>query len=93
MKKQEKTNHKEEITRLNKITGQVNGVKKMIEEGRSSPDIIIQLQSIRAAVKVVESHILQKYVQYCVEQVFEENSNREQKIQELKKLFDRRPDL
>ena len=38
------------ISRLNRINGQVNGVKKMIESSRDCGEIIIQMAAIRAAV-------------------------------------------
>ena len=50
--------HIENIPRLNRIAGQIEGIKKMIEDGRYCPEIISQLRAVRAAVKAVESNIL-----------------------------------
>ena len=53
----EKTTHREGkeykdlISRLNKIEGQVRGVKKMVEEDRYCIDIINQVSAISAAIK------------------------------------------
>ena len=58
--------HMENMPRLNRISGQIEGIKKMIEEGRYCTDIISQLRAVRAAVKAVESNILQKHLQNCV---------------------------
>ena len=41
-----------ELPRLNKIAGQINGIKKMIEERRYCPDIIMQLQAISSGSHV-----------------------------------------
>ena len=87
--KKHNPSHLENISRLNRISGQIDGVKKMIEEGRYCPDIIIQLRAIRSAVRAVESKILQKHLQHCVAQSFNSEKEREQKIEELKKLFER----
>ena len=37
--------HLENIPRLNRIAGQIEGIKKMIEEGRYCPEIISQLRA------------------------------------------------
>ncbi len=82
-------NHLENIPRLNRIVGQIEGIKKMIEEGRYCPDIIYQLRAIRSAVKAVESNILQKHLQTCVAQSFASIEDKDKKIEELKNLFNR----
>ncbi len=87
--KKHNPSHLENIPRLNRIAGQIDGVRKMIEEGRYCPDIIIQLRAIRSAVRAVESKILQKHLQHCVAQSFGSAQERDQKIDELKKLFER----
>ena len=43
--------HLENIPRLNRIAGQIEGIKKMIEDGRYCPDILSQLRAVRSAVK------------------------------------------
>ena len=80
--------HIENMPRLNRISGQIEGVKKMVEEGRYCPDILIQLKAIRSAIRAVESNILTKHLQHCVASSFSDDE-REEKIAELKKLFDR----
>lgn len=80
--------HMENMPRLNRISGQLEGVKKMVEEGRYCPDILIQLKAIRSAIRAVESNILSKHLQHCVARSFSE-AERDEKIKELKTLFDR----
>ena len=82
-------NHLEIIPRLNRIAGQIEGIKKMIEDGRYCPEIISQLRAVRSAVKAVESNILHKHLQHCVAQSFANPQERDKKIEELKTLFDR----
>lgn len=81
--------HSENISRLNRIGGQVEGIKRMIEEKRYCTDILMQLRAVRSALKSVESNILQKHLQHCVAQSFNSDENKEQKIKELKMLFDK----
>lgn len=80
--------HMENMPRLNRISGQIEGVKKMIEDERYCPDIITQLRAVRSAVKAVESNILKKHLQHCVAQSFTD-ADKDKKIEELKMLFDR----
>ena len=39
------------VSRINKIVGQMNGVKKMIEEDRYCDDVLIQLSAIDKSIK------------------------------------------
>lgn len=81
--------HAENLPRLNRISGQLEGIKKMIEDGRYCPDIIIQLKAVRSAIRAIESNILAKHLQHCVVQSFDSEEDRNKKIEELKTLFDR----
>lgn len=80
--------HMENMPRLNRINGQIEGIKKMVEDGRYCPDIITQLRAVRSALKAVESNILKKHLQHCVAQSFTDE-DKDKKIEELKMLFDR----
>lgn len=81
--------HLKELPRINRALGQLVGVKKMIEENRYCPDILIQLKAIRSAIRAIESNILKTHLQSCVAQSFGSEKERNQKIEELKTLFDR----
>lgn len=78
-----------ELPRLNRIAGQVEGIKKMITDRRYCPDILIQLRAIRAAVHAVESRILESHLEACVTEAFHagDEAVRAQKISELKDLY------
>lgn len=81
--------HSKEISNLNRIAGQIDGVKKMIEERRYCPDIMIQLRAVSAAAQSVEGNILRSHLQGCVAKAFESKNckERDQKIEELVSLF------
>lgn len=81
--------HSKEINRLNRISGQVEGVKKMIEDRRYCPDIMIQLKAISSAVKSVEGVILKSHLESCVKDAFlaENQEHKDKKIEELLSLF------
>ena len=52
--------------RLNRIEGQVRGVKKMIEEDRYCDDVLIQLSAIDKSIKSLANHILENHMYSCV---------------------------
>ena len=59
-------NHQSKLPKLNRIGGQIEGVKKMIEDNRYCPDIITQLRAARAAIKSLEADILETHLQNSV---------------------------
>ena len=50
------------VNRLNRIEGQINGVRKMILEDRSAPDILIQSSAATSALKSFSKEILSEYL-------------------------------
>lgn len=82
-------NHTENLPRLNRIIGQIEGIKKMIEGERYCTDILMQLRAVRSALKSVESNVLHKHIQHCIAQSFSSETDKDKKIEELKMLFDK----
>jgi DNA-binding FrmR family transcriptional regulator len=83
--------HEKELSKLNRISGQIDGVKKMIAEHRYCPDIIIQLRAIRAAIKAVEANVLENHLKSCVAESLASGNAKDaqKKIDELKDIFKR----
>ena len=81
--------HDVEIKRLNRISGQVEGVKKMIEEHRYCPEILSQLRAIRSAVKGIETEILRRHLSSCVTSAIQngDEASRKRSIDEVARLF------
>ena len=48
------------IKRLNIISGQIDGIKKMIEEDRYCKDILIQIAAIKNAINSLGNQVLTK---------------------------------
>ena len=46
--------YKDLINRLNRIEGQIRGIKKMVERSAYCPDILIQVAAANAALKVAD---------------------------------------
>ena len=58
--------HEGQLQRLNKIQGQINGVRKMIEENRYCIDIVAQIKAVTAALRQVQLGVLETHVHHCV---------------------------
>ena len=69
-KHKHKPRSKEEIkaltTRLNRIEGQVCGIRRMIEENRYCPDILIQVSSVQSALNSFNKELLSAHIKSCV---------------------------
>lgn len=83
-----------ELPRLNRVAGQINGIKKMIEEGRYCPDILTQLRAARAALRTIEGNILEEHLGSCVADAMRhgDQADKELKIMEIVTLFKRYDD-
>lgn len=83
--------HKKELPNLSRVSGQIEGVKKMIDEGRYCPEILIQLRAIRSALKGIELRILDTHLSSCVDQVFllQNHAEQKKKINEIRELIKR----
>lgn len=83
--------HKSEIPKLSRIGGQVEGIKRMIDEGRYCPEILTQLRAVRAALKSVELNVLEHHMQSCVADAMKSGSKKksDEKIAELKDIMKR----
>lgn len=82
-----KSKHREEkeikdlITRLNRIEGQVRGVKNMVEEERYCVDILTQVSAIQAALNAFNKNLLENHIKSCV--VEEIKSGNDEVVAEL----------
>jgi len=68
-------------TRLNRIEGQVRGVKNMLEEERYCVDILTQVSAIQAALNSFNKELLSSHIKTCV--VNDIKSGNEQVVEEL----------
>ncbi len=59
------------LKRMNKIEGQIGGIKKMITEERSFPDILIQLNATKSAIQKVSQLLLEAHADHTIMHVSE----------------------
>ena len=73
--------------RLNRISGQINGIRKMIESDTYCNDVLIQLKAVESSVQSLSNHMLENHLYNCVSRDLENGDF--ETIDELISLFKR----
>ena len=60
--------YKSLINRLNRIEGQVRGIRGMVERGAYCTDILVQSAAVTAAVNAFNRELLANHIRTCVAQ-------------------------
>ncbi len=81
MRDKEGKEYKDLLLRLNKIEGQVRGVKKMVEEDRYCLDILTQVSAISSALNAFNKKLLSEHIKSCV--VHDIQNGHEEVVDEL----------
>jgi CsoR family transcriptional regulator, copper-sensing transcriptional repressor len=76
------------VNRLSRIEGHIRGVKMMVQENRSCPDVLVQIAAVRGALDRVSRIILDEHLTECIARAAKEG-NIEAEIEELKTALDR----
>ena len=58
--------YKDLIHRLNRIEGQVRGIKRMVDENCYCTDILVQVSAINAALNSFNKVLLANHIRTCV---------------------------
>ena len=58
--------YKKLIHRLNRIEGQIRGIKGMVENNAYCPDILIQSAAVTAAINAFNKELLANHIRTCV---------------------------
>ena len=82
-------NHKDQITSLKRIEGQVRGVQSMINECKYCIDILNQIKAVKNAVITVEGSILKSHLKACLKESLNEKESFDGKVEEIMKLLKR----
>ena len=67
-KKKERTQeeYKSLINRLNRIEGQIRGIKGMVENDAYCTDILIQVSAVNSALNSFNKKLLENHIKTCV---------------------------
>ena len=58
--------YKRLMNRLNRISGQVNGIKNMLENNAYCTDILVQVAAVNAALNSFNKELLAEHIRTCV---------------------------
>ena len=72
------------LGRVKRAQGQVAGVARMMEEGRSCEEIVHQMAAVSKAVNAAAMTLIAASLQECVQ---EDSKNNAENLERLKKLF------
>ena len=73
------------VNRLNRIEGQICGIKKMLEANRYCPDILMQVSSVQSALNSFNKELLSSHIKSCVVDDIKEGN--EEAVDELCELL------
>ena len=80
--------HRGQLGRLNRVSGQIDGIKRMIDEGRYCVDIMTQVRAARSALKSIELGVLEAHMESCLDEAGGRGaSGRKTKIREVLDLL------
>ncbi len=78
------------VTRLNRIEGQVRGIRRMVQEPRLCVEILQQLAAAEAGLNRVSLAVFRFHVGTCVpEGIAKGDPEKSQRLSELVDIFDR----
>ena len=81
--------HSDEMKRLNRVIGQVEGVRKMLDDGRGLGDVLAQCKAVHSALRSIETRILKSHLESVLDEMvkLEKKKSREQQIAQIEELF------
>lgn len=65
-KERDDTEYKSLINRLNRIEGQIRGIKGMVEKSAYCTDILVQVSAVNAALNAFNKELLSNHIKTCV---------------------------
>ncbi|MBR7132480.1 MAG: metal-sensing transcriptional repressor [Clostridia bacterium] len=74
-KHREQTEYRSLINRLNRIEGQVRGIKNMLDTDAYCTDIITQVSAVQAALNSFNKELLSSHIHSCVAENIRQGNN------------------
>lgn len=65
-KERSEEEYKKLLNRLNRIEGQIRGIKKMVETDAYCTDILVQVSAVNAALNSFNKELLASHIRTCV---------------------------
>ena len=77
---------KQVLSNLNRIEGQIRGLKRLIEEGTYCIDVITQTQAVKSAISSVEDRLLREHLLTCAVTQVKKNDTQKM-VDEVMKVY------
>lgn len=78
------------LTRLNRVEGQIRGIRRMLQEPRPCVEVLQQLAAAEAALNRISLAIFRHHVDHCIADALEKGEpERRKQMNELVDIFDR----
>lgn len=89
IKKRDEKEYKDLINRLNRIEGQIRGIKGMVEKSAYCNDILVQVAAANAALSSFTRVLLEEHIRTCVSDSIREGKLEivDELMQTIKKLI------
>ena len=81
--------HPKVIARINRIEGQVRGLKKMVEEDRDCLQVLKQIAAATGALRSLGGVILEDHLRGCVSTAIQNQHNESELIKQVVEIFNK----
>lgn len=81
--------HKKLLDRINRIEGQVRGLRRMVEEDRDCFDVLKQIAATSGAVRSLGMVILENHLKGCVSEAIRDKGSDEDLIRQIVDIFNK----
>jgi len=79
--------HKKLIDRINRIEGQIKGIRRMVDEDRDCLDVLKQIAAVVGAMRSLGIVLLEDHLKGCVSRAIREDTDHERLIREVTDIF------
>ena len=79
--------HKKLIDRINRIDGQIKGIRKMVDDDRDCLDVLKQIAAAVGAMRGLGMVLLEDHLKGCVSRAIREDTDHEHLIREVTEIF------
>ena len=78
------------VTRLNRVEGQIRGIRRMVQEPRLCIELLQQLSAAEAALNRISLAVFKYHVERCVpDGIVQGDPEKTRRLSELVDIFDR----
>ncbi|WP_305808402.1 metal-sensitive transcriptional regulator [Staphylococcus epidermidis] len=83
----EAADHSEELSRLNKVIGQIAGIEKMILANRKLPEVVQQIRAARSALQALEVSLIRAHMASSIKRSVRGDADFDGTLEDLLKLI------